>query len=155
MQHQFLHCNIHFHNATSIFTLQHSFSHCDIFFTLQLLFSHCSIHFHIATSIFLYRKSLKFHRYNNFLNFISFTNTRSSASRSMFLEFFNNNIYIFLMLRFFVCVVFIFYWNEIENAKTKQMLRSKQMWRSKQSNSLQNDVCFSHIGQKLCEKMHF
>ena len=44
------------------------------------------------------------------------------------------------MFRFFVCVVF-FYWNEIENAKTTNVTR--------QSNSLQNDVCFSLLGQKL------
>ena len=26
---------------------------------------------------------------------------------------------------------------------------------SRQFNSLQNEFCFSHLGQKLCEKVHF
>ena len=51
------------------------------------------------------------------------------------------------MLRLFACVVF-FCWKEIENAKTKNVT-------AMQSNSLQSDVCFSHLGQKLFEKIHF
>ena len=54
------------------------------------------------------------------------------------------------MLRFLVCVVF-FHRREIENENIYEIDGPE----SRQSNSLQNDVCFSQIGQKLWEKMRF
>ena len=44
--------------------------------------------------------------------------------------------------------LFSFLWKQIENIFWSWLLR-------RQLNSLQNDVCLNHVGQKLWEKIHF
>ena len=58
-------------------------------------------------------------------------------------KFFSTN-YIFKLFFCFVC----FYLKEIEYSKSG-------MWQSRQFNFLQNVVCFSLLGQKLWEEIHF
>ena len=70
---------------------------------------------------------LQFHSYNKIYDFISFTNTRSRASHSQFFEFLKNKNLrtkskIFSSKNRICCIFFfvlhVFYWKEIENAKT-------------------------------------
>ena len=61
------------------------------------------------------------------------------------LKFFSSKNHIFWI--FLVCAAY-FYWKEIEYSKSG-------MWQSRQFNFLKNDVCFSLLGQKLWEEIHF
>ena len=80
---------------------------------------------------------------------------RSRASHTSFANFWKIKIWeanqffpqICIFCPFFVCVA-CFYWKEIKYSKSG-------MWLSRQFNFLQNDVCFSLLGQKLWEEIHF
>ena len=85
--------------------------------------------------------------------FISFTNSGSRALHTQFFELVNvkilKNIYIYILnVTFFrLCCVFL----TIKSLKKLKL----RMWGSGQFNSLQKYLCFSHLGQKLWEKMLF
>ena len=99
---------------------------------------------------------LQFHRDNKIYDFISFTMTRSRASHTGFVNFWKIKIweanqFFFQKIKFFAYFLFVL---QVFTGK-RSNIQKVVCDGLRQFNLLQNDVCFSLLGQKLWEEIRF